>query len=265
MNISFIGAGNVAWHLSQALENADYRVSEVYSRQVTHARALVEQLYDAKVHRSLDFSFSKSKLFFLCVPDDAMDEVVSKLTLPVNSILVHTSGSRSLTYLQDLAQLYLDESIKIGVFYPIQTFSKTFHVDFSKIPICLESSDLDVENLLISVAQRLSDITYAVNSEERKVLHLAAVFACNFANHLWGIAQEIMQKNDLEFSLLKPLMQETLRKALEADNVFEVQTGPARRNDQSIIMEHLAMLRQEPDFHQIYQNLTHSIIETHTL
>ena len=265
MKISFIGAGNVAWHLSQAFESANYSINEVYSRNPANARALTQQLYNAQTHRGLDFSSSVSQIFFLCVTDDAMEEVIRNLSLPVGAILVHTSGSKTLRDLQELVEVYLDESIKIGVFYPLQTFTKMFHVDFKEIPICLESNDLGVESLLITLAQDISDITYAVNSDERKVLHLAAVFACNFTNHLWGIAQELMKTNDLEFKLLEPLIKETLRKALDAKDIFEVQTGPARRNDKEVVQRQMAYLKDMPAYQKIYDSITKNIIETNAL
>ncbi|NBB28712.1 DUF2520 domain-containing protein [Cellulophaga sp. BC115SP] len=265
MKISFIGAGNVAWHLSQALETANYDIETVYSRNPSNARALTQQLYNAQVHRGLDFLDSNSDIFFLCVSDDAMEEVIRNLSLPSGAILVHTSGSKTLNELQELVDVYLDETIRTGVFYPLQTFTKMFHVNFSEIPICLESSNLDVENLLITLAQSISDVTYAVNSEERKRIHLAAVYACNFTNHLWGIAQDLMKKNDLEFKLLEPLIKETLRKALESEDIFAVQTGPARRNDQKIIQRQIGSLKDHTGYKKIYESITEDIIDKNTI
>ncbi|MEA5258539.1 Rossmann-like and DUF2520 domain-containing protein [Arcicella aquatica] len=259
MKISFIGSGNVAWHLSQALENIGHSVEEVYSRNPKHAEALTKLLYNASAHHSLDFRDSAAQIFFLCVSDDAISEVIKHLTLPLDAILIHTSGSKSLHEMDEMLRVYSDIPIKTGVFYPVQTFSKVFHVNFSTIPICIESDNESVENLLITLGQELSDITYAVNSEERKVLHVAAVFACNFTNHLLGVAQELMEENDLEFDLLKPLIHETVRKALDSKNIFNVQTGPAVRDDQKIINQHLLFLKQLPDYQHIYRALSEGI------
>ena len=260
MKISFIGSGNVAWHLSQALEKVGHSVEEVYSRNPKNADALVKKLYNATAMRTLDFTDSPSKVFFLCVSDDAIAEIIKHLRLPLNAILIHTSGSKSLKEMDELLRVHSDIPIKTGVFYPIQTFSKMFHVNFNEIPICIESENEDVENLLITLGQDISDITYAVNSEERKVLHVAAVFACNFTNHLMGIAQELVEENDLEFELLKPLIYETFKKAIEAKNIFKVQTGPAVRGDQKIINQHLLFLKQKPDYQQIYRALSEGIL-----
>ncbi|MEA5426997.1 Rossmann-like and DUF2520 domain-containing protein [Arcicella lustrica] len=259
MKISFIGSGNVAWHLSQALENIGHSVEEVYSRNPKHTEALTKVLYNANAHDSLDFRNSNAQLFFLCVSDDAIAEVIKHLMLPLDAILIHTSGSKSLHDMDELLRVYSDIPIKTGVFYPVQTFSKTFHVDFNTIPICIESENEAVENMLITLGQELSDITYAVNSEERRILHVSAVFACNFTNHLLGIAQELLEENDLEFELLKPLIKETFKKAIDAKSIFKVQTGPAVRGDQKILNQHLLFLKQQPDYQHIYRALSEGI------
>jgi predicted short-subunit dehydrogenase-like oxidoreductase (DUF2520 family) len=259
MKISFIGSGNVAWHLSQALENAGHAVIEVFSRENRNATALTKQLYNAKVQKDLNFANSDAELFFLCVSDDAMEEVTRKLVLPEGSILVHTSGSKSLKDLNELVEVYSEIPQKTGVFYPLQTFSKVFHVNFEEVPICIETESEDVEKVLITLAQDISEVTYSVNSDERKVLHLAAVFACNFTNHLLGISQEILSHNNLEMKLLEPLIKETFKKALKSPKIFNVQTGPARRGDQKIINRHLLSLKEKPDYQRIYQVLTESI------
>jgi len=261
MKISFIGAGNVSWHLSQALENAGHGVEEVFSRNAENAEELTKQLYNAKVQRDLNFSKSIAKVFFLCVTDDSMLEVAKQLVLPEGSMLVHTSGSKSLADLDELLRINSDISIKTGVFYPLQTFTKNFRIDFTQIPICIESEVESVEKALIDLGQDISDITYMVDSEERRVLHLAAVFACNFTNHLWGIAQEIMRDSDLEFDLLKPLINETFRKAMASDDIFKAQTGPAYRGDHKIINQQLLFLKQQPEYQQIYRVLSEGILK----
>ncbi len=261
MKISFIGAGNVSWHLSQALENVGHSVAEVYSRNIQNAEDLAKNLYNAKVQRDLNFSKSIAKVFFLCVTDDSMLEVAKQLVLPEGSMLVHTSGSKSLAELDELLRINSDVSIMTGVFYPLQTFTKNFQIDFTEIPICIESDEEVVEKTLIDLGQDISDITYVVDSEERRVLHIAAVFACNFTNHLWGITQEIMRDNDLEFNLLKPLINETFRKAMASDDIFKAQTGPARRGDNKIINQHLLFLKQQPDYQQIYRVLSEGILK----
>jgi len=261
MKISFIGAGNISWHLSQALENAGHDVEEVFSRNIENAEDLTKHLYNVQLQRDLNFSKSIAQVFFLCVTDDSMLEVAKQLVLPEASILVHTSGSKSLAELDELLRLNKDTSIRTGVFYPLQTFTKNVKIDFSEIPICIESDEEVVEKLLIELGQDISDITYVVSSDERRVLHIAAVFACNFTNHLWGITQEIMNENDLEFDLLKPLINETFRKAMASDYIFKAQTGPAHRGDNKIINQHLLFLKQQPDYQQVYRVLSEGILK----
>ncbi len=260
MKISFIGAGNVSWHLSQALENAGHGVEEVFSRNIDNAEDLTKHLYDAKVQRDLNFSKSIAQVFFLCVTDDSMIEVVKQLVLPENAMLVHTSGSKSLEELDELLRINSDVSIRTGVFYPLQTFTKNFKIDFAEVPICIESEDETVEKALIDLGQDISDITYVVNSEERRVLHVAAVFACNFTNHLLALAKSITDSEDLEFDLLKPLIRETFRKALAAENPVNVQTGPAIRGDETTINRHLEYLKEDENLVEIYEVLTESIM-----
>jgi predicted short-subunit dehydrogenase-like oxidoreductase (DUF2520 family) len=255
--IAFIGSGRVAWHLSRALEKAGFPVIEVYSRQPAQARQLATQLYDAAVRTSPDFSNSRARLFFLAVNDNAMAQVASELLLPPDSVIVHTSGTHSLDALKYALR---SEAVQAGVFYPLQTFSKDTVPDLSATPFCIEADEQVTEALLVEVAQCISQTVYLVSSEERRVLHVAAVFACNFTNHLLTLAKRITDAERLEFSLLKPLIQETMRKALAADDPALVQTGPAQRHDTEIIRKHLAYLQDQPDLQAVYSLLTESIM-----
>ncbi|KAB7729333.1 DUF2520 domain-containing protein [Rudanella paleaurantiibacter] len=261
MEITFIGAGNVAWHLAPALENAGHHVNEVVSRQLSHARQLVSNtLYDARPRSDFNLAQSVSQLFILTVPDDALPDVCARLVLPEGAIVVHTSGTRSLGDLTQLMQVYSDVPVHTGVFYPLQTFSRQQSLlDFEEIPLCIEAADPETESQLVALGQEISSIVYLVDSAERRVLHLAAVFACNFTNHLFAIAKGLTDAHDLEFDLLKPLIRETFRKGMAAADPATVQTGPARRGDQKTIDTHLDMLRHQPRLQAIYDLLTASI------
>jgi predicted short-subunit dehydrogenase-like oxidoreductase (DUF2520 family) len=251
IDVSLIGAGNVAWHLAGALEEAGYQVREVYSRTLAHATLLADTVYDAIPTRSLDFSASKASVFIIAVPDNQVAPIAGKVILPHGAILVHTSGSLPLEVLQNHAHS--------GVFYPLQTFSKQAKVDISQVPFCIEAINEATEQILVEMAQQISKTVYLVNSAERKVLHIGAVFACNFTNHLLGIARSILDRENLEFDLLKPLIQETIHKALQAEHPDLVQTGPAVRNDQQVIEAHLAYLSANPAEEHVYRLLTESI------
>jgi predicted short-subunit dehydrogenase-like oxidoreductase (DUF2520 family) len=253
--VSFIGSGNLAWHLAPALENAGYPVREVYSQNPKHAAALVGRLYEAHVNISLDFSASASKIFIIAVSDDALQEVAQKIVLPDDAIVVHTSGSQPLSILDDAG------SQNMGVFYPLQTFSKAKKVDFKSTPIFIESESSDVEKVLMKMAKAISGNVKRINSEERKALHIAAVFASNFSNHMLTIAKEIAKQNDLDFNVLKPLIAETLNKSLEI-GPEKSQTGPAVRGDFEILERHMEFLKETPEWAEIYKIVSQHIIDS---
>jgi predicted short-subunit dehydrogenase-like oxidoreductase (DUF2520 family) len=260
MIVSIIGSGNMAHHLAMVFEANNIEVETIYSRNIKNAQKLAAKLYDTAIKTDLDFSKSESEIFFLCVSDIAIEELSQKLILPDNSILVHTSGTISL---EALIGSKKNNFIQTGVFYPLMTLSKDINVDFSTIPICLESSDKSSQKVLIKLAKKISKEVFLINSIERQTLHLAAVFASNFTNHLWAMSKEIVEEQDLDFDILKPLIKETLRKALEAEHPADVQTGPALRNDQLTLDKHLKLLKEDDDLKKVYKALTHSIQDWH--
>lgn len=259
LKVTFVGAGNVAWHLAQAIEDQGHTIEHVYSRQLAHARAFAKQLFDCHATDSLDFVDAASDIFFLCVPDDAMGAVLDDLILPENAILVHTSGAKPLKPLLDYVHLLEDDSIKVAVFYPLMTLTKGHKVDYQSLPICIEASDEPTEDLLVKLGQSFSKIVYLVDSQERKVLHLAAVLSNNFVNHLLALAQDILQQHELDFDLLKPIIKETVQKAFATDDIYSIQTGPARRGDKQSIKTHLELLKGNVSAEKIYRVLSESI------
>ncbi|WOC40048.1 DUF2520 domain-containing protein [Polaribacter sp. HL-MS24] len=226
ISILIIGNGNVATHLYKALLNiATVKVLKISSRNIT----VVPQ----------------ADISILAVSDNAIAAVSSKI---INSFVVHTSGSFPMEALQN-------ETNK-GVFYLLQTFSKEKPIDFSKIPICIETTNKENYALLETLAKTLSKNVYAINSEQRKALHVAAVFVNNFTNHLYTIGKDLCKNNQVPFEILQPLIQETAEK-IKTLSPEEAQTGPAIRNDQKTIDSHLAMLN--PNQQNIYSILTKSI------
>ncbi|MDX2301376.1 MAG: DUF2520 domain-containing protein [Microscillaceae bacterium] len=251
LKISSLGAGNVAWHLTQNLEQKGCIIDEVYSRNLAHARMLAQQLGHATATDSLDFWASEADLFILAVTDDALEEVIRSMKVSPSAILVHTSGSQSMGVFDALPNPH-------GVFYPLQTFSKNKPIDFSEVPFCLEASDEDTFALLYQMATVLSTKVYTVDSEQRKKLHLAAVFACNFSNHLMALAEVILHRENLDFDMLRPLIKETMEKALSI-KPQEAQTGPAYRNDRQIMEAHIRLLAGHPFEQEIYRLISQSI------
>lgn len=254
MNISILGAGNVAWHLSQALEKAGHIIQEIYSRRPENAEKLATQLTSATATNQLDFRRSKAELFILAIKDDALEEVVKQMQLPAGTTVVHTSGSQALSGLEPLR-----EKAEIGIFYPLQTFSKEKKLDFSEIPLCIEASSLETEEKLLALARQLSKHVYQIDSQKRKFIHLAAVFACNFSNYLWQMAQEILAEQDLNLEILAPLLRETVEKALQT-NPYQAQTGPARRGDQQVVQAHLDLLEGQAFHQEIYKLMSDHIL-----
>jgi predicted short-subunit dehydrogenase-like oxidoreductase (DUF2520 family) len=254
--VSFIGSGNLAWHLAPALDNMGYVVREVYSPNPNHAEALTERLYQAEVKATLDFSTSDSKVFIMAVSDDAIADIAREIILPEDAILVHTSGSQPISQIQYAATQHL------GVFYPLQTFSKSKKVDFKDIPIFIESYTEEAEQALMQIAKSISKEVRKIGSEERKALHVAAVFASNFSNHMLTIAKEIMRQNSLDYDWLKPLITETINKSMYM-GPEEAQTGPAKRADLNVLDTHLEFLKEQQSIAEIYKVISQHIIDTH--
>jgi len=252
--ISFIGSGNLAWHLAPALDNAGFVVKEVYSPNTRHAESLTGRLYQAEVKASLDFSTSPSSIFIVAVNDESISEIAREIILPEEAVLAHTSGSVPLTDLQFAA------TPNIGVFYPLQTFTKNKKVDFKQTPIFIESVNEETEIILTILAKAISHQVRKIASEERKALHVAAVFASNFTNHMLTLSQEIMKKNGLDYDWLKPLISETINKSLQL-GPEEAQTGPAKRGDLEILEGHLAFLQDDPSTAEIYKIISQHIID----
>ncbi|HMP98310.1 MAG TPA: DUF2520 domain-containing protein [Cyclobacteriaceae bacterium] len=256
--VSFIGSGNVAWHLAPALDNTDYKVAEVYSRNPKHAKALVERLYEAEVKHSLDFSDSPSSVFIIAVNDDAISQVAQEIVLPDDAVLAHTSGSQALSVLGYAG------TDNIGVFYPLQTFSKNKKVDFAEIPFFIEAETDEAKKLLMKMAKALSRQVHDISSKQRQALHVAAVFASNFSNHMLHMAQEIMKAKKLDYNWLKPLITETINKSLSL-GPEQAQTGPARRADIETLDKHLEFLSDDEQVAELYRLISQHILDKYQL
>ena len=253
-SISIVGSGNLAWHLAPALDNMGYVVKEIYSQNPQHARELTSRLYQAEVKASLDFSTSLSKIFIIAVADDAIQSIAQEIILPEDAILAHTSGSQPLSVLGYAA------TPNIAVIYPLQTFSKQKKVDFSKVPFFIESDTPIAERMLTRLAKSISNEVHRIGSTERKALHVAAVFASNFTNHMLRMSRDLMEENNLNFDLLKPLITETLNKALTL-GPEKSQTGPAIRGDFEILDRHYDFLQHDLAVAAIYKMISQHIID----
>ena len=247
VSVVLIGSGNVAQHLIAAfLQSDDVELVQVFSRKKEEVAHL---LPNEKI--TADFSTLKqADVYVIAVSDNAIAEVSSKIPFE-NSLVVHTSGSMPLAI--------LDRKNRRGVFYPLQTFTKNKAINFKEIPICLESEHETDFILLEKLSKSISTVVYPISSEQRKALHVAAVFVCNFVNHLYELGSLICVENQLPFSILQPLIQETANK-ISTLSPAEAQTGPAKRNDTQTINAHLAFLSDDNQ-KKIYKLLTKSIID----
>lgn len=247
--IVILGAGNVATHLSIALKQSGFYIKCVYSKTI-HAAKTLAQKVDSHYTNNIEHIPAEADLYIIAVKDEIIEEIVKYIKLEYG-IIVHTAGSIPMSVFEERFKNY-------GVFYPLQTFSKLRELDFSNIPICIEANSEVLKNKLQEVAKHLSSSVHVIDSEKRKVLHLAAVFACNFANHMYSAATEILNHEGISFELLKPLIVETAQKAVDSGPI-KAQTGPAVRNDQNVIQKHLKMLEEKPEFVEIYKLVSESI------
>lgn len=249
--IVFIGAGNLATNLAKALYRKGFRIEQVYSRTQESASTLAE-LVEAAYTTRLDEVLTDAKLYIVSLKDSALTELLPLIAAGKgNALLVHTAGSLPMSIWQDYAGRY-------GVFYPMQTFSKSREVDFREIPFFIEASREEDALLLKAIASTLSQRVYDADSEQRKSLHLAAVFTCNFTNHMYALAAELLNKYHLPFDVMLPLIDETARKVHELEP-HAAQTGPAIRYDTNVINDHLAMLADDSEMQQLYEQISQSI------
>ena len=255
-SISFIGSGNLAWHLAPALDNHGYSVREVYSQTPNHAEALADKLYNAELKASLDFSTSHSRIFIMAVSDAAIESIAQEIVLPDGALLIHTAGSVSVESLNFAA------AAATGVFYPLQSFSKNRKADFRGLPIFVESADDEAEELLFEMGRAIGGNIQKISSEQRAALHVAATFASNFTNHMLMVAGQVCQQHALSYAWLKPLIRETIEKSF-ALGPMEAQTGPAKRGDLPVLDKHLELLRDDEKLSEIYRVISQHILDTH--
>lgn len=251
LKFCFIGAGNLATQLSKAFQIKGFEIIQVYSRTELSAKKLGDSL-SASYTTSITKIDKNADVYFVALKDSVVDEVLSQIDFN-NKLLVHCSGSLPLTVLENYSE-------NMGVFYPLQTFSKSRNIDFQEIPIFIESNSKQNEELLVGVANEISESVTLINSEKRKTLHISAVFACNFVNYFYAIAADILKSKDIPFDVLKPLILETANKIQEIDPE-NAQTGPAVRFDENIINRHLDELNSFTDYQQLYKSISKGIFE----
>ncbi len=244
-SVFIIGSGNVATHLANNLYRVGITISGILSRDLGHAQKLAQQVHSKATTDLNDIPKSESDLILVSISDNNLEEVRNKFrsSIPV----VHTSGTFS-------------SSSFDGVFYPLQTFSADRQIDLGKVPFLIEGNTEDLQKQLIKLAQKLSSHVRITSPENRSNIHLSAVWVNNFVNHLIYKADALATSNSVDFKLLLPLLEETVKKAIETDP-YTAQTGPARRNDQQTIQAHLDRLKGVDQ--DIYYLLSKSITDTY--
>ena len=244
MQIVLIGSGNVAFHLAKAFTEAQIPISQIFGRNTTELQKISEQF-------SIPFStetLTDGDLYIISVSDSSIAEV-SSLIKNKNALVTHTSGS--------VSREALNGNYRKSVFYPLQTFSKSKNLDYSKIPFFIDAENENDEEILKNLASKISKNVMLANDEKRKYIHLTAVFACNFVNHLYARAKEISDSQGIPFDYFLPLIDETTQKIHELEPKL-AQTGPAIRNDEKVLKLHESLLTDEEKL-KIYKTLNESI------
>lgn len=252
MKIVLIGAGNLATHLGKALHAAGHDMVQVFSRTMQSAETLAS-LLDAEPLTNMAQVRDDADVYIFSVKDSALEQLVSQLCGGEKKVFLHTAGSMPMS-------VFRGKALHYGVFYPMQTFSKQREVDFSIIPCFIEANDEFALKQIESLAGQISHRVYQLSSEDRKYLHLSAVFACNFANHCYAASQELLQQHGIPFDVMLPLIDETAAK-VHGMTPKEAQTGPAVRYDENVIGKQIQLLENQPYFQKIYDCMSKSIHE----
>jgi len=244
MKTVIIGSGNVAYHLAKAFTQNNINVHQIFGRNELELSNISSEFNIPHSNKNLE----NAELYIIAVSDSAVENV-SELIKNENALVAHTSGS--------LPKEILKGNYRKASFYPLQTFSKTKNLDYSKIPFFIEADNQIDEKSLMELASIISDNAEVSTYEKRKYIHLTAVFACNFVNHLFARAKEISDSQDLDFNYFLPLINETVEKIHHLDPK-SAQTGPAVRGDERILKLHEELISDEEHL-KIYRLMNESI------
>jgi len=250
MTAVIIGSGNVAWHMAKAFVKSKINLVQIFGRNEKELRR-ISNMTSVKYSTN---KLEKANFYLICTSDRAISEVSKQITYE-DVLVAHTSGT--------LSYGVLEGNYNKACFYPLQTFSKNINLDYSKIPFFIDAENNTDKDFLIKLAQKISNYINIINLEQKKQLHLSAVFTCNFVNHMYAIAENICKENNINFKYLLPLIEETANK-VKIFSPIEVQTGPAVRNDKNII-EFQENLIKDKNISDIYKTITKSIIKMYEL
>lgn len=249
-HISFAGAGRVASSLCTSLYHAGHSIDTIVSEKGSSARDLAS-ICNAEWSSGLIFPAS-TQIIFVAVQDQKLKDVLADIRCSSGTLIAHTAGSFGL-------DVFPGTVAEKGVFYPLQTFSHGRNVNFNGLPVIIETDEKHSEQMLAELAISIGAVTHFIDAERRRILHLAAVFACNFTNYMFTSGKMIADKSGVSFNILEPLIRETVDKAVD-EGPENSQTGPAFRNDKITIEKHLQLLSASPELQKLYQTITDSII-----
>jgi len=252
MKAVIIGAGNVGTHLAIALKNEGVQIVQVVSRTMKSALELASRM-ECAFTTDIENINTTADMYIISVSDLAIQQVIRQLCPRIgNKFVVHTAGSVDI-------DVFYDYAINYGVVYPLQTFSKFKEINYSEIPVFIETNSDENQIKLHDFIRKMTPHVQVADSEQRAYLHLCAVISCNFTNHICAIAEMLLQKKQLKFDVYRPMLRETFEKIVKYSPSIS-QTGPAMRNDEFIIEKHLGLLKEYPEIQKIYGDISQSII-----
>lgn len=252
MNIFLIGSGNVATQLGKVFKKCGHKIVFIYSPNILHAKKLGRVLKCNCSNSLKAIQYFPADIYLIAIKDDAIKTIVNQMPIIKDKLVVHTSGAADIAILRRKFK-------NCGVLWFPQTIQQKDRVSFKNIPVIIEGSNPYAEKILKKLANDLSNSVYRLNSKQRKILHLGAVWVNNFTNHLYLIAQYILKKHNLPFELLHPLILYTARKGIK--NPHLAQTGPAKRNDKITMATHLRLLPNK-HYKALYKSISASILKT---
>ncbi|MFI3323509.1 MAG: DUF2520 domain-containing protein [Rikenellaceae bacterium] len=251
--VVIVGGGNLAESVAIAIANTDgVELAQIYVRSAERATQL--HALTGAATSTFEEPLAKADVYLLAVSDPAIGELSHTLHFAAGAVVAHTAGSSPIEV--------INSDLRRAVFYPMQTFTRARRVDFSVIPIFVEGCDAETLSEVRELAELLSSNVTEMGSEERRRLHLSAVYVCNFVNAMFIAGEELVSQSGLEFAVLKPLVEECCAKALDAASPRDVQTGPAARGDVQTIEKHIAMLSNNEPLQSMYQQISNYIWQT---
>lgn len=249
MKVVMIGAGNVATHLSVALKANGFTILQIFSRTEQAASHLAKKIESAWTNNIQELN-QEADIYIFALKDDVLSETIAKINIP-NAIFLHTAGSVDIS-------VFAKKNNSYGVIYPLQTLSKAKNVDFSQVPLFVEGNNAETTEILFDIAEKLSIKCFKINSEQRLKIHLSAVFASNFVNYMYTVAEKIVGETELPFSILEPLILETAYK-ISTLSPQKAQTGPALRFDTEVMKKHILLLEEKPQLQELYSLISKEI------